>query len=176
MFYAGNWIELSWLICKPGEQLPLSRNFDLQRLRFDLFKSTQIHPTITHKVDRVLAELGNWDSLSMDEFNAQKMKRKAILSLFTVKASLQKLIRLSYLHSSTPFFKMSCIAREASKKYTKKAVAMSNTHPKLFPLYKFGAQLFELYQMIGERKITKQTHFQDSSMAFATGCYIRRSN
>jgi hypothetical protein len=105
----------------------------------------------------------------MDEFNAQKMKHKAILSLFTVKASLQKPIRLSYLHSSTPFFKMSCIARKASKKYTKKAVAMSNTHPKLFQLYKFGARLFELYQMIGERKITKQTHFQDSSMAFATG-------
>ena len=98
----------------------------------------------------------------MDEFNAQKMKRKAILSLFTVKASL-------HLHSSTPFFKMSCIAREASKKYTKKAVAMSNTHPKFFPLYKFGAQLFELYQMIGRRKFTKQTHFQDSSTAFATG-------
>lgn len=85
----------------------------------------------------------------MDEFNAQKMKRKAILSLFTIKASLQKLIRLSYLHSSTPSFGMSCIAREASKKYTKKAVAMYNTHPKLFLLYKFGAQLFEFYQMIG---------------------------
>ena len=49
------------------------------------------------------------------------------------------------------FFKMSYIAREGSKNYQKKkAVAMSNTYPKLFPLYEFEAQLFELYQMTGD--------------------------
>ena len=52
-----------------------------------------MHPIIARKVDRVLAELGNRDNPSMDEFNVQKMKCKARLSLFTAaKTSFQKLI------------------------------------------------------------------------------------
>lgn len=61
---------------------------------------------------------------------------------------------------------------------------MSNTYPKLFPLYKFGAQLFELYQMtgddVGEKlpskptfKILQRLSQQDDIFGEAIGTLVR---
>ena len=61
---------------------------------------------------------------------------------------------------------------------------MSNTYPKLFPLYEFEAQLFELYQMTGDGmgeklpskptfKILRRLSQQDDIFGEANGTLVR---